>query len=195
MGCVERRPCPQLPPCKGDSVLPAHVRPAGAAPDAGAGRRLQVRSEHLVSGPRGLCVTATDFSPNAIARTRARLGADGLHATLRREPADRIEQPDASADLVICVGVLDALGPETAARATAEIARVLAPGGRALFAMATDRDFRLSDPVASAMIHGYSAADADALMTPFSHVERDTYETTHGAGATGQSDWLIKVTK
>lgn len=141
----------------------------------------------------GFATIATDFSPNAIETTAARLRDDGLDATLRVEPATEIGEPDGTVDLVLCIGVLDAIGPASAARTMAETRRILAPGGRALFIAATDRDFRLSDPASSNILHGYSRPEIESLAAAMPGIALDTYETTHQNGTVLQSDWMITL--
>lgn len=141
----------------------------------------------------GFATIATDFSPNAVETTEERLRADGLEATLRVEPATRIDEADNSMDLVICIGVLDAIGPASAAQALAETSRILSPGGRALFIAASNRDFRLADPASRAILHGYSRPEIEQLVTLLPGASIDTYETTHQNGAVLQSDWMITL--
>jgi cyclopropane fatty-acyl-phospholipid synthase-like methyltransferase len=141
----------------------------------------------------GFATTATDFSPNAIQMTAARLAEDGLNATLRVEPATDIAEADGTLDLVLCIGVLDAMGSRAGARAVREVERTLASGGRALFIAATDRDFRLSDPSSKDILHGYSRPEIEDLFSGIGDVSFDTYETTHEGGTLLQSDWMVTI--
>ena len=62
----------------------------------------------------GFTVTGTDISSRAIAATKSRLDRSGLLAKLRVEGANAINDPDESFDLIICIGVIEAVGPTIA---------------------------------------------------------------------------------
>jgi SAM-dependent methyltransferase len=74
-------------------------------------------------------LVAADLTQSALDLTRRRLAVFGVHAELRQENAERLSFADASFDHVNCQGVIHHT-PDTA-RALAEIARVLRPGGTA----------------------------------------------------------------
>lgn len=100
--------------------------PAGATfLDAGCGS-----CAHTVRlARRGYNVRAVDFSESALEMARAHLKETGLgeRITLQREDLTRLSFPDASFDYVLCWGVL--MHVPDVARAVAELARVLRPGG------------------------------------------------------------------
>ena len=81
---------------------------------------------------QGAEVTAVDLSPGMVevARQRAEHFAPGAPATFAAGPAEALPFPDASFDVVIGRLILHHLDMD---RAPAEIRRVLAPGGSALF--------------------------------------------------------------
>jgi 2-polyprenyl-3-methyl-5-hydroxy-6-metoxy-1,4-benzoquinol methylase len=74
-------------------------------------------------------IVAADLTARALELTRRRLDAYGARAELRQENAEALTFADASFDHVNCQGVVHHT-PDTA-RALAEIARVLKPGGSA----------------------------------------------------------------
>ncbi|MEK7560591.1 MAG: class I SAM-dependent methyltransferase [Patescibacteria group bacterium] len=74
-------------------------------------------------------VTATDFSPYAVALTKKRLAFYGLSATVVEADMERLPFPDGSFDYVLAWGCL--MHVPDLARATSEIRRVLRPGGKA----------------------------------------------------------------
>ena len=82
-------------------------------------------------GPDGE-VVLSDVAPEMTAIAAAR--AEGLHNVRTRVlDLERIDEPDASYDVVLCrEGLMFALDPSAAAR---EIARVLRPGGRVALAV------------------------------------------------------------
>ena len=79
-------------------------------------------------GPGGT-VVVSDFAVEMVSLATARAEARGLdNVTARQLDLDRVDEPDASFDVVLCrEGLMFALDPEGAAR---EITRVLRPGGR-----------------------------------------------------------------
>ncbi len=79
---------------------------------------------------RGAKVTGIDISPVAIDIAREQARADGLDITFEVMDAEQTTFPDASFDLVVGGAILHHLDLD---RAYAEIARLLAPGGRAVF--------------------------------------------------------------
>jgi ubiquinone/menaquinone biosynthesis C-methylase UbiE len=100
--------------------------PAGATfLDAGCGS-----CAHTVRlARRGFNVRAVDFSESALEMARGHLKEAGLdeRISLQREDLTRLSFPDASFDYVLCWGVL--MHVPDVARAVAELARVLRPGG------------------------------------------------------------------
>jgi SAM-dependent methyltransferase len=83
--------------------------------------------EFALRGFRNL--VAADLTPRALELTRRRLEVYGFQAELREENAEALSFPDGRFDHVNCQGVVHHT-PDPA-RAVAEIARVLKPGGTA----------------------------------------------------------------
>lgn len=84
----------------------------------------------LRAAERGARVTGVDLAERLVRVAATRAQAAGVDARFLVGDAEQLPVPDASADAVLSVfGVMFAPG---AARAAAEIVRVLAPGGRAL---------------------------------------------------------------
>lgn len=80
---------------------------------------------------RGVHVTATDLTPNAVAMTRQHFEVEGVQAEdIRTANALDLSFPDNSFDAVWANGVLHATGDTR--RAIQEAKRVLKPGGRAI---------------------------------------------------------------
>ena len=79
---------------------------------------------------RGAKVTGIDISPVAIDIARREAEADGLEITFEVMDAERTTFADGSFDLIVGTGILHHLDLD---RTYAEIARLLAPGGRAVF--------------------------------------------------------------
>jgi SAM-dependent methyltransferase len=80
---------------------------------------------------RGVLVTATDLTPNAVALTRQHFAIEGVQAEdIRTANALNLPFPDHTFDAVWANGVLHATGDTP--RAIQEARRVLKPGGRAI---------------------------------------------------------------
>lgn len=80
---------------------------------------------------RGVRVTVTDLTPNAVALARRHLALEGVEPEdVRVENAWNLSFPDETFDAVWANGVLHESGDT--ARAVREVRRVLKPGGRAL---------------------------------------------------------------
>jgi len=81
---------------------------------------------------RGAAVTSLDLSDGmlAVARRRVELYADGASATFVCAPVERTGLPPGSFDVVVGRWILHHVDLPAA---TAELARILAPGGRAVF--------------------------------------------------------------
>jgi len=161
--------------------------PAGATfLDAGCGS-----CAHTVRlARRGYQVRAVDFSESALEMARAHLKQTGLdeRITLQREDLTRLSFPDASFDYVLCWGVL--MHVPDVARAVAELARVLRPGGALV--------------VSEGNMHSLEAVSLRTLKRLLGREHADVKETPagveywkeRGAGAlvTRQANvgWLIK---
>ncbi len=86
-----------------------------------------ITTAQLVRALPGADITATDLNPAMVSWAAERVAG----ATWQQGDAQRLDLPDACADLVVCqFGVM--FFPDKAA-AFAEIARILAPGGTLLF--------------------------------------------------------------
>jgi SAM-dependent methyltransferase len=79
---------------------------------------------------KGALVTAIDISDVAIQQAKEHARREGVDLTCRRMDAERLEFPDNSFDLVCGVAILHHLDLE---KACACLARVMAPGGHAVF--------------------------------------------------------------
>lgn len=76
----------------------------------------------------GTRLVAVEPNPAMHARLRARAAARGVDLDLRDVVGERIDLPDASADVVICTLVLCTVADP--GRVAAEVLRILHPGGR-----------------------------------------------------------------
>jgi ubiquinone/menaquinone biosynthesis C-methylase UbiE len=82
----------------------------------------------LAAARRGCRVTASDYVPALLERTRARAAAEGLTIDVREADAEALPFADASFDVVLSTfGVMFTPNQEQAA---AELVRVCRPGGR-----------------------------------------------------------------
>ncbi|MDP9225094.1 MAG: class I SAM-dependent methyltransferase [Actinomycetota bacterium] len=135
---------------------------------------------HLVAS--GAEVVALDLSPGMIdvARRRVETFGDGATATFVAAPVEETGFPDALFDVVVGRFILHHLDVGAAAR---EIARILRPGGRAVFAENSARNRllmmarrhvagRLGVPrLGTEDERPLSARDVAAIGTPFSSIE------------------------
>jgi ubiquinone/menaquinone biosynthesis C-methylase UbiE len=123
----------------------ARIRPGDTVLDLGCGAGIDSILAARRTGPRGR-VVALDFLPEMLERTRAAAAEAGLEnvETLEGE-MEAIPLPDSSVDCVISNGVLN-LSPRKA-RALAECARVLQPGGELCVADVTVEDEELPPEV------------------------------------------------
>lgn len=81
---------------------------------------------------RGFDVVGVDFSPEMLAVARRELGGDG-RVTFCRGDAESLPFATESVDHLVCLGLLEYLGRHD--RAVREVARVLRPGGVAVFSI------------------------------------------------------------
>lgn len=135
---------------------------------------------HLVA--TGADVVALDLSPGMVevARQRVAMFGGGATAGFVAAPVEQTGFPDACFDVIVGRFILHHLDVGEAA---AEIARVLRPGGRAVFAENSGRNRllmlarrhvagRLGVPrLGTDDEHPLSAADAAAIGNPFSSIE------------------------
>lgn len=142
----------------------------------------------------GFITTGIDLSPVGVASAQQKLQQAGVQAHLRvADIGEELDFPPQSFDLVLCVGVLECVDLETAARAVRSVHRLLCPGGRGLFLFASDRDFRvLSNPP---LVHrGYTRAEVERIFAlDFQQIWIDRYITTYRGGQIEQNDWLITL--
>ncbi|WP_414710112.1 class I SAM-dependent methyltransferase [Pseudorhodoplanes sp.] len=165
----------------------AHVRRQTRALDLGCGTGVNA----WFLAREGFNVVATDISSVGIARTRDRLSHSGLKAVTRVEGAESVAEPDASVGLVICVGVSESAGPVVAARAVAEVSRILRPGGQALVLFAANDDMRVG-AATPYDLYGFTRAEVDAMFAgQFAQTHVDRYITTYNGGQQVQSEWLV----
>lgn len=101
---------------------------AGRVMDLGCGSGAAV--PHLRG--RGFDVVGVDFSPEMLAHARRDFGGDG-HVTFCRSDAESLPFGTESVDHLVCLGLLEYLGRHD--RAVREVARVLRPGGIAVFSI------------------------------------------------------------
>ena len=135
---------------------------------------------HLVA--TGADVVALDLSPGMVdvARRRVEIFGGGAHATFVAAPVERTGFPDRRFDVIVGRFILHHLD---VGRASAEIARILCPGGRAVFAENSGRNRMLMlarrhvagrfgiPRLGTEDEHPLSAMDVDALRSAFSSVE------------------------
>lgn len=143
---------------------------------------------------QGFATWAADISSVGIDNTRKLLAQHGLSAECAVAPVDALPFPDASFELVLCVGVLDSAGPAAAAGALREIHRVLHPDGRALLVFASDADLRVGAATPFGLT-GYRHEDVVELVAGFRQADIDRYVTTYGGGTTQHNDFLVTLTR
>ena len=149
----------------------------------------------------GAHVSAVDLTEAAVELTRRRLADEGREASVVQADAEDLPFADDSFDLVYSWGVLHHT-PATA-RAVAEVARVLRPGGearimlynrRSLFALGVWllrgalRGRSLTAALAtveSPGTKGYTRAELRRLFAPFAVVEVDTIATAYDRRVAG----------
>lgn len=142
----------------------------------------------------GFQVTATDISQRAIEASKNRLEKSCLAAELRVESADEIDEPDESFELIICVGVLEATGPQISKKIFEECRRVLTAKGTGFFIFASDEDYRVGSATPY-NLYGYSYDEIGDMLPNFGSVMFDRYVTTYENGALTQSDWILTCRK
>ena len=170
---------------------PREIRSRTRVLDLGCGSGVHV----VFLAREGFTVEGVDISPVGIENTRRKLREAGLDARLRTTSIATVDLADESCQLVICTGVFEVAGFNTARASVAETARVLSPGGRGLFLFASDVDFRNADPTLLGF-HGYSEEEAYALFDGgFSNVCFDRTITTYENGGVEQNEWLITLTR
>lgn len=108
------------------------ARPGETVLDLGCGAGLDLYHYAVAVGKRGN-VYGLDLSEAMLDKARDNLRAAGIsNVELLHSPADRIPLPDGSVDLVTANGIYN-LSPDKDA-VMCEVARVLKPGGRTIFA-------------------------------------------------------------
>lgn len=167
---------------------PAAVRPQTRALDLGCGGGVHT----LFLATEGFAVTACDISENGVRCTREALRARGLPGEVTVCPMQDISYPPHSFDLILCVAVLGAAGPEAAAGALDRLTAICRPGARAFFLFEADDDFHAGPNEQE--IHGFSRAEVEDLFLPrFPKVWIDEHTSTYENGRLFQKDWLVTV--
>lgn len=139
----------------------------------------------------GFDVTAVDISEAALDATRSRAETQGLEVELLKQDSGDLDLGKRKFDLIVCTGVLDAIGSEKAGRAVAAVAKMMRPKGRALFIFASDEDFRIEEN-APMGLYGYNRDEVEAMFgTRFDRLSIDRYLTTFDNGEQRQSEWLV----
>lgn len=105
------------------------LEPGGRALDIGSGTGSEVAAMARLTGPTGDAV-GVDPNPGMLAVARERTAAEGITARFVQGSAYALPLDDATFDAVRCERVYQHLDHPD--RASAEIARVLRPGGRAV---------------------------------------------------------------
>lgn len=168
LGWDRGAPSPQLAAWQADGTLvPGRI----AVPGCGTGH------EVLALAQAGFDVTAIDYTPGAIAATRARLAAAGASAVLVQ--ADVLAwQPDAPFDALYEQTCLCALHPDHRVAYAAQLARWLRPGGRlALLAMQALRESARGGVIEGPPYH----VDIHALRALFPLAQWDWPEPPYAA--------------
>ncbi|WP_051713065.1 class I SAM-dependent methyltransferase [Spirillospora albida] len=129
-----------------------HLGVPGVALDVGAATGGTAR----VLQRRGWHVTAVDLNPDAVALARER-GVDAHQGDARY-----LQCPTSRYDLVLALDVLEHI--EEDARAAAEIARVLRPGGVALVSVPCDMELWSAHDVAAGRVRRYERQDLITLI-------------------------------
>lgn len=122
------------------------MKPGGRALEVGCGRGVGV--EIVLDTFGADAVDAFDLDPDMIDRARRRLARRGTKVRLWVGDATRIDAPDEAYDAVFDFGIIHHV-PDWRA-AIAEVARVLAPGGRFYAEEVFDR--ALAHPVLRALL-------------------------------------------
>ena len=141
----------------------------------------------------GFRVTAVDFSETGVANTREKLAAQNLTAEVRCSSLFALDFPERTFDLVLCIGVIETMPPDSSARALSRLRPLLRAGARGLFLFAAADDFRVAT-VGTDGLHGYTRPEVEEIFLP--HFERlwiDEYMTTYEGGRVVQRDWLVTV--
>jgi len=124
-------------------------------------------------------ITALDNSEHMVGEAAARVAAAGLAeaVTVRQGDATALDLPDASVDFVVAAQVYSYV-PDVA-RAVAESARVLRPGGR-LAVLETDWDLCTYESADPALARRMIEARARHFAHP--HLPRQLHRLMHAAG-------------
>lgn len=161
-------------------------------PGCGTGRNLEFLARE------GIVPVGRDVSEIAIASARQRLLPFCPEPDVAVADLARPGVADDSCDALICLGVLDAAGPEWLGPALAVAVSALRPGAPAMFLFASDRDFRVTgdNPLC---LHGYSDAEVSAALAALGGVVdrvcMDRYVTTYENRSYAQDEHLITFQK
>ena len=149
----------------------------------------------LFLAAEGFSVTGVDVSARAITVSKERLASHGYHGEFLVQSLDSIDLPSGQFDLVVCVGVLEAAGPESSRIGLEALATVLKFGGVGIFLFAANDDFRIHGPN-SENLYGYQRDEVQAMFADkFTSVWIDEYITTYEGGQLRQHDWLVTLQK
>lgn len=175
-------------------AFPRAARQGPKALDLGCGSG--VHTQFLAA--EGFQVHARDLSAVGVRNTLERLKKQGLDADVAVGRVERIDFPQDSFDLVICVGTLDCAGAVAFPSALREIVRVLKPGGISLLIFASDRDFRVKG-ANELGLHGFTDAEVEAgkaaLQDALEAFWMDRYVTTYRNREMEQNDHLVTLKK
>lgn len=146
----------------------------------------------------GFSAHGVDISAVGVTNTRAWLDTAAGTATLAVASVERTPFADASFDALICVGVLECLGPEAFGAAIGEAVRLLKPGAPAMLLFATDEDFRITEQKVPGL-RGVTQSEVEAALAPHhSHLAQvwiDRYTTTYQNRRIRQDEHLVTLIK
>lgn len=144
------------------AILSARLRTLGASKVADIGAGGGSLGARVAAQTPGLHVTAFDLSPYFVSLAARRLGADNaLHADARDVPAE-----PGSFDAAIASHLLGHVPPAVSESIAAEVARVLAPGGRLFTAEHRWHRLRVSGFV---QVGEWRSAGGVVLVREFAH--------------------------
>lgn len=138
----------------------------------------------------GFDVVGTDLSEAGISAAKRLLANEGLSADLRVADLRNVPRDAGLFQYIVCIGVLDAVGPQIARDALAELRSVLASGAHGIFVFMAKGDFR-ENTTPKGMLHPWEEDEVRSLFSVFPAVSFGQYSTDYGNGAGVQRDWLV----